>query len=154
MSTQFDNALLPPATQTIIATVKDRLKQYVEVMAPAKPVSTADGTFQQTQLWRGVVNYLLQQETSVFVVGWGVFLQVVREHRDGCFNAAHLHRFREHLLLAKEDRLNFERLLHLAQVTADPGARVLAMKQIDLNRILAGLPSEQMRQKILEFYRL
>ena len=154
MSNPFTNAMLPPEAQTLLSAVKDRLAEYVDKMAPARPISKGDGAFQQTQLWRGVIKFLLGLEDQTFQVGWAYFLSVVLEHRNGCFGPAYVNRFREGLQLTIEERRNYERLLHLAYVTADPTARVLSMKQIDMNQILARLPSETLRQKLIAFYRL
>jgi hypothetical protein len=154
MSNPFSNAMLSSEAQTLLKAVQDRLEIYVEKMAPAKTLSQAEGNFQQTQLWRGVIQFLFNQDTETFVVGWGYFLSVVLQHRDACFSPAYINRFRESVQISIEDRRNLERLLHLAYVTADPSSRVLSMKQINMNQILARLPSETMRQKLLEFYRL
>ena len=154
MSNPFTNAMLPPEAQTLLRAVQDRLAEYVLKMAPARPISQADGSFQQTQLWRGVINFLLNLDDQTFQVGWAYFLSVVLEHRNGCFGPGYVNRFREGMQLTIEERRNFERLIHLAYVTADPRTRVLSMKQLNMNQILARLPTETLRQKLIAFYSL
>lgn len=154
MSNTYDTSLLPPAAQTHLKAVEDRLAEYVLKMAPGRPITEKDGAFQQRQLWHGVMNFLLKQETPVFLAGWSIFLDVVAEHRKDCFSPGYIHRFRESTQLTLEERRNFERLIHLAVMTSDPKARTLALKQIDMHQILARLPSEDMRQKIIAFYQL
>lgn len=154
MSQNFNTALLPPAAQILLQGVKDRLDTYVEKMSPGKTISTADGAFQQTQLWQGVIKTLLQQPPDIFMIGWGLVLDMFHEHRTGAFSAAYINRFREEIKLTSSERRNFERLVHLAYVTAEKRTRALALKQLDINVILAGLPSEEQRQKVLGFYQL
>lgn len=152
MSNPLATALLPPASQTLLAGVQDRLTEYVEKMAVARPISASDGAFQQSQLWRGVINQLLQQSPEVFNIGWAYFLSVVLTHREGCFSPAYFNRFRDNLKLTIDERRSFERLLHLAYITADPLSRQLALKQVDFNQILARLSNENQRQLLIGFY--
>lgn len=150
----FSSSLLPPQSQTTLLAVQDRLKTYIEAMSPGVRITSTDGAFQQLQLWRGVISFLLQQPAPVFIAGWGIFLEKVLEHRKGCFSPAYINRFREELKLPLADRRNFERLIQLAYTTCDPKARPLVSKQIDMNQILSMLPSEDQRQKIVAFYKL
>ncbi len=156
MSNTFstNTALFPPEQQIILQAVQDRLDEYVLKMAPGRPISSADGSFQQRQLWQGVILALLKLPAPSFLAGWTSFLNFVNVHRKGAFSPAYIHRFREETQLGMSDRRNFERLLHLAYVSADPGTRALAMKQVDMHQILSMLPSEDMRQKFVEFYSL
>lgn len=146
--------LFPPEFQIQLQAAQDRLDEYVIKMAPGRPISSADGAFQQRQLWQGVILQLLKQPGPVFLRGWTDFLNFVHQHRAGAFSPAYIHRFREETQLGINDRRNFERLLHLAYVSADPKVRSLAMKQVDMNMILSQLPTEDMRQKFVEFYSL
>lgn len=152
MSNEFPSSLLPPQFQTMLKGVQDRLEEYVSKMSPGQKISSGDGAFQQRQLWQGVIYALLQQPPNVFIEGWSYFLSVVNAHRKGCFSPAYMNRFREDTRMTIEDRKNFERLLHLAYTTCDPSSRQLALRQIDMNQILARLPTEDMRQKIIAFY--
>ena len=154
MSQTFNTSILSPESQILLKTVQDRLNAYIETMAPGKAISAVDGAFQQTQLWQGVIKFLLQQPPEVFMVGWAVFLDSVAAHRTGAFSPAYINRFREDLKLTLIERRNFERMVHLAYVTAEKRTRTLALKQVDINVILAGLPSEEQRQKVLGFYQL
>lgn len=154
MSNLFPSPLLAPEHQTLLKAVQDRLTEYVSKMSPGQRITATDGAFQQRQLWQGVINTLLQQPPPVFIDGWTYFLTVVHQNRQGCFSPAYMNRFREELRLTTDDRRNFERLLHLAYVTADASSRALSLRQIDMNQILVRLPNELMRQKIVAFYGL
>lgn len=154
MSTPFQTSMLPPEGQLAIQSVKDRLTEYVEKMAPGRPISNADGAFQQRQLWQGVILHLLRQPAQVFVVGWAELLRVVNENRKGCFSPQYVNRFQEDLRLTMAERRSLQRLVHLAFVTADGGSRRLALKQVDLHQILSGLEDEDQRQKVISFYEL
>lgn len=154
MSNHISNALLPPEAQIHLRAVEDRLKTYVETMAPGRVLSAQDGAFQQTQLWQGVINFLLQQPAEVFMAGWAHLLEVINENRGACFSPAYINRFRENVRMTLPERRNFERLMHLAMQTSDRRSRALALRQIDMNVILAGLPSESQRQKLVGFYQL
>lgn len=151
---EFASSLLPPEAQLVLKSVDDRLTEYVTKMAPGVRITSNDGGFQQRQLWQGVIQTLLKQRADVFLVGWAHFLKVVAENRAGVFSPAYMNRFREELTLTVTERRNFERMLHLAYVTAEQRTRVLSMKQLDMHQILSGLPSEDQRQKVTAFYEL
>lgn len=148
------SALLPPDAQILLQTVEDRLKTYIEHMSPGVRITNTDGSFQQRQLWTGVIKFLLDQPPQVFIAGWSMFLAKVLEHRKGCFSPMYINRFREELKLPLDERRNYERMVHLAYTTCDPRSRVLSMKQIDMNQILSMLPNEAQRQKIIAYYSL
>lgn len=154
MSNTFQTSLLPPEAQTNLKAVEDRLKDYVAKMSPGQPITNVEGSLQQKQLWQGVILFLLKQPAPVFLQGWAMFLQVVLDNRKGAFSPMYVNRFREELKLPIDDRRNFERLIHLAYTTCEPKARPLSMRQIDMGQILAMLPSEEMRQKIIAYYQL
>jgi hypothetical protein len=148
------SALLPPDVQILLQTMEDRLNNYIEAMSPGVRITNVDGSFQQRQLWIGVIKFLLEQPPQIFIAGWGLFLKKVLEHRQGCFSPMYINRFREELKLPLEERRNYERMIHLAYTTCDTRSRVLSMKQIDMNQILSMLPREDQRQKIIAFYQL
>lgn len=154
MSNLVNTALMGPEAMTVLRTVEDRLATYVDTMAPGKPINSQDGAFQQRQLWQGVINFLLNQSAPIFLAGWDIFLKVVDENRQGCFSPAYIHRFREETNLGVIDRRNYERLIHLAYVTSSAGARKLSLKQIDMRHVLASLPKEDQRQKLVAFYEI
>lgn len=154
MSNTFSTSLLPPEAQVLLKSVEDRLQEYISKMSPGMIISNADGALQQKLLWQGVLNFLLQQPPQIFLQGWTIFLKSVQDNRTGAFSPAYVNRFREDLKMTLVDRRNFERLIHLAYTTCDPRTRALTMKQIDMNQILAMLPNENMRQKIIAFYQL
>ncbi len=154
MSNSPNVNLFPPDVQIMLTAAKDRLKEYAEKMAPGQRISTADGAYQQRQLWQGVILALLKLPPAAFLVGWKDFLDFVNEHRKGAFSPAYIHRFREETQLTITERRNFERLLHLAYISSEPRTRPLAMKQVDMHQILSLLPTEDMRQKFVEFYSL
>ena len=154
MTNHISNALLPPEAQVHLRAVEDRLKEYVDTMAPGRVLTAEAGAFQQTQLWQGVINFLLQQPPEVFMAGWAHFLDVVNQNREACFNPAYVNRFRENVRMTLPERRNFERLLFLALQTSDLRSRALALRQIDMNVVLAGLANESQRQKLIGFYQL
>ncbi|QVD49160.1 permease of the drug/metabolite transporter (DMT) superfamily [Xanthomonas phage vB_XciM_LucasX] len=154
MSNPISEALLPDETKAMLANVRERVVNYVSKMAPGVAISDADGATQQKLLWTGVLMYVMNLPATQFEYGWGEFLKLVQEHRKGAFSLAYVNRFQANLLLTLPERRNFQRLMHLAEKTCDPKARPLGLKQIDMRLILAGLPSEPVRQKFIAFYQI
>ena len=146
-------AALPPAARINFETHQQRLQDYIDKMAPGKPVSTQDGIAAQMGLWN-LIKLMLTRESNEFVLHYGYLLNTIREHRRGVFSERHLYRFFEHLKMSAEDRTNFTRLLNLMVTTCDPSMRQLAMRQVDLRTALSGLRSESQRQRVAAFYEL
>jgi hypothetical protein len=146
-------AALPPAARINFETHQQRLQDYIDKMAPGRPVSTQEGTSAQVGLWN-TIKLMLTREGSEFVLHFGYMLDQIRQHRKGAFGERHLYRFFEYITLSPDDRTNFTRLLNLMVTTCDPSMRQLAMKQVDLRTALSGLRSEAQRQRVAAYYEL
>jgi len=139
-------------TSPIIAVIEDRLKGYIVTMTPGKTVSETEILKQQRVLWTGVFKAVLSISPQHFGEAWALVLRYVNAESKGCFDMAYRNRMVNEAIVDRNERRQFERLMHLACVTADPKARSLSLKQIDLGLVLATLNDERQRQLFMEFY--
>lgn len=124
---------------------------YILKMAPKKPIAVSDGVRQQVALYRAITN-LINNAGEDFNKAFGAVLRAVHEGRNGVFHEIHLFRFMEHIDLPQQDRQAFARLLNLIKLTADPKARQIALKQVDLTGTLSHGISEAGRQRTFSFF--
>lgn len=154
MSNPIDEPLLPDAIKISLELVRQRLAEYAEVMGAGKPISEETIRLQQRNLWNGVIRTILEIDPAHFDRFWAIFLDSVNQNRKGCYAPERISRGVFEMPVPPQDRRNFQRLLHLAYMTADPRGRALALKQVNMERVLSGLNSEAQRQKLIGFYRL
>lgn len=136
----------------LVTVIEDRLKNYISAMAPGKTISNVEIIKQQRVLWTGVFKQVLSISPQHFAEAWAAILALVAQNTNGCFGMAYRNRLVDEAISDRSERRQFDRLLHLACVTADIPTRSLALKQVDLGLILASLPDERQRQMFLEFY--
>lgn len=146
---QTEVAVLP----VHLASLKDRLDQYLAVMGPGRSPSEAAGRQQQLSLWRSI-QLVLRQEGTAFTESMNYLLEFIHANRSGAFSERLLFRFIPELNLGRDDRVTFERLLSTFIDTADASARAHTIKQIDLKKVLAKLNDARVEQRLLDFYRI
>ena len=138
---------------THLASLKDRLDQYLAAMGPGRSPSDVTGRQQQMSLWRSI-QLVLRQEGSNFTDCMNMLLDFIHANRAGCFNERLLFRFIPELTLGKDDRITFERLLSTFIDTADASSRVHTVKQVDLKKVLVKLNDARVEQRLRDFYRI
>ena len=131
--------------------IHEALTKYVEGMAPRKPILPDDGANFQLQLFRTLSSVLNRPGQEFFPI-WTVVLNFAYEHRNGAFHPRYLYRFFPHLKLQKQDIRNFERILNLIRVTADPRTRMIGIKQIDWEVIFRYQAHPRIVQNLRSYY--
>jgi hypothetical protein len=140
------------ASDTLLQTFGFSMDDYIAKMGKAVPVNPTDGAGHQLRLYRLLIQ-ILKQEGSVFNKAWGDFLARVHAEREGAFHELRVFRFFSSLkqLEVKEQRV-FQNLLHLAIHTADPKARQLGLKSMDLASVTKDIPVANAADKIHGYY--
>lgn len=128
------------------------LDKYLEDLKPRKPVTVDKGANLQYLFWKtlhSTIEYSTQEE---FKSLWTIVLAYFNLFKDDAFHERYVYRFAEYWA-ANEDELSaFQRLLNLIKLTADPKERALGLKQVNVEKSLELIFSEQGRQKLLNFY--
>lgn len=128
------------------------IDEYIANMQPSKPITVENGCKNQVTLFRSITQ-ILNHLNEDFNVVYSEMLRKVHEHSNGVFYDANVFRFFDNISLNEKERKQFQRLLNLLKLTADPKSRQVALKQVDLGKTLEFFP-ESVKQKILTFYRV
>lgn len=132
--------------------VLNAIQDYIDNMGPNKPVSQSTTSRYQISLFRNLM-LMLDKVDDDFETVYSMILKQAHELRDGVFHEAYLFRAFDYMPISELERKQFQRLLNLIKVTADPQSRNLATKQVDFGKTLEPF-AESVKQKILTFYRL
>lgn len=130
--------------------VLNQIEEYINDMAPKKPMTPALGVRHQVKLYRA-----LQTTTRLgddFFLVWGTILKLFNSQRAAVFHESYVFRYMEHVTLSPQDQKAFQRLLNLIVITANPQGRAVAVKQVDFKRTLEFGMDEAGRNRLLGFY--
>jgi hypothetical protein len=134
--------------QTMISNV---LGTYLTTMGPAVPVSVDAGAAQQLNLYRMLMN-VVNRPGVEFTPLWTQILTFANENINGVFAPKYLFRFFSNLRLPVIDIRNFERLLNLISVTANPQTRAVGIKSVDMKVILKNMSQPNIVQNLRSYY--
>lgn len=129
------------------------MEQYIDKMAPGKPMDKVAGAANQVALWR-TIKAVLEHSREDFNSTYSVMLGLWNKHKTGVFGERYVHRFMDMVNMDKDEVFAFLAILDLMRMTASPIGRKEALRQVDMNRALGREFSEQARQNILGFYGL
>ena len=128
------------------------LDKYLEDLKPRKPVTVDKGANIQYLFWKTLHSVIENSSQEEFKSLWTIVLAYFNLFKDDAFHERYVYRFAEYWA-ANEDELSaFQRLLNLIKLTADPKERALGLKQVNVEKSLELIFSEQGRQKLLNFY--
>lgn len=128
------------------------LDKYLEDLKPRKPIANNKGADTQYLFWKtlwSVVEHSTQEE---FKSLWTIVLAYFDKYKNDAFNERYVYRFAEYWNANVDELTAFQRLLNLIHLTADPKQRSLGLKQVNVDKSLEMIFSEQGRQKVLNFY--
>lgn len=133
--------------------VTDALERYAENMRPGKPTTDLEGSTQQTHLYRTLIS-ILDRPGPEFMPLWTLVLKFAFDHKQDVFHPKYIYRFFSHLRMSTVEIRNFERLLNLISLTADPKSRALGLKQFDLKITLKYLAKPNIVQNVRAYYQM
>lgn len=138
------------ASQT---TAIGKVKQYIEAMAPNRPIDPAVGAKHQVGLYRTLYN-VINNESGNFDPLWRAILKLVEINRNGVFHPANAYRFidSQGMTLDKDQLMSFRSLLDLLILTSVAKGRDIAAKTYDFNQALRYAQTENGRARVLKFY--
>lgn len=140
-----------PSTMSLDA-VNDFLKKYGERMAPGKRLSSEEMGEIQSEFYANILR-VLSLPPAEFNRGWSNILLFVHSNSKTMFSTEMAGRGWDNLSLADRDRVNFERLLNLIRVTANPAGRQTRLRtSVRLDYSLKELRRPEWRDKIVAFY--
>lgn len=157
VNAQGQTSVVQPTNESVRAlsfsemAVKEVLERYALNMKPGKLTPDAEGATHQVALYRTLIQ-VLDRPGPEFMPLWTLILQFANEHMKDVFHPKYLYRFFSHLKLSKVEIRNFERLLNMISLTADPKSRALGLKQFDLKITLKYLAKPNIVQNVRAYY--
>ena len=143
---QLDYSKLSTMGKIVLQSIED----YAIKMHPLKPIDVENGCRQQIGLFRALTQ-LLNNVNNDFPIVYGAVLARVHELRETVFHELYVFRFFDNMQLSEKERKQFQRLLNLIKVTADPKSRQVTLKQVDMGKTMEFF-TEAVKQKIFAFY--
>lgn len=142
---------MPANLSTTSSLLLQTLTQYMEDMAPRKPIDPSTGVRHQTTLYRtilGIINNTGDEFQPVF----GTMLKLFEEKKTGVFDDTHIFRFFDRLNLDEKSHKAFRSLLNLIKIMAPVKGRELNARQLDFELSLKYGVTELGRQRVLAFF--
>lgn len=144
----LDNLVKSPLTRTIAS----RLKLYREVMS--KPIIKAEeGAGKNYDLYTAIIQVAKNPDYNQFQLQFKVINKAFLLGKDDVFNPIMLSRFDYLWRWGLDSKQNYERLVELISILANPKNKNMLDKTISLDAALNGLP-EVARENINRFYRV
>lgn len=128
------------------------LDKYLEDLKPRKPVTVDKGANIQYLFWKTLQSAIENSSQEEFKSLWTIVLAYFNLFKDEAFHERYVYRFAEYWTASEDELSAFQRLLNLIKLTADPKERALGLKQVNVEKSLELIFSEQGRQKLLNFY--
>jgi hypothetical protein len=138
--------------QSRLHTLMSFLESYDHAMRPGAMITSTDGAGWQRRLYQTLMR-TLKADSNEFIQQYQAILQYVHTHPDGAFRNPLPFRFPEHVALSPEELLNFQRLLQLILLTANPMTRLNNLRQTHLPATLSKFQGA-IADKITAFYSL
>jgi len=136
--------------QKIIVT---ELDQYVERMRPGRPINGEQGAAYQYSFWLTLQKIISRMPREEFKSLWSLVLAYFHHHAAGVFHERYVYRFAEYWTQSQKHLTDYQRILNLIKLTADPTTLSKNIKQVDISRTLAGF-DEEARQRLAGYYQL
>lgn len=96
------------------------VREYVDVMAPGKPINEQTGLGQQLRLYGAIVGALTLEKDKDSLVAVREILDVIRDNRDGAFRDSHIFRFAGGVRTRFAGSSNFELVVGVMLELATP----------------------------------
>lgn len=141
----------PESYPSAVKIVISGMQSYLVVMEDGVPVTPAEGATQQRNL-NNLFMEALSAPGNAINMCMDVILYNMNKHALSAFTPRLAYRFLTLARMSSTQVICFQNLIHLFTNTADPKARRMALRSIDLNKVLSYLPNEQTRQNLITYY--
>ena len=147
----IDHLGVHPADSPAIAIIRSKLSNYHDHMRKVVPVDPAVGAGYQVDLY-DTIRSALYLDGDEFNKAWLCLVNVFRQYEQTTFNMRLGYRFMDQVVMSKADRKTFERLMNLLLTTAAAKSVASVGSQVDMERTVQYIQSEDHRQKLRDFY--
>lgn len=137
---------LPAQAKNIVA----RMQNYVDKMNTERAVGATDGALQQRELYFTILTALAAPDETVMpcleAIAW-----YLNKYRGNCFGDGHAYRFMGQMKVTPQQLGDFQNLLYVLKLGANPASRKAAMGQVDLSRATGKMDDQRSREHLLAF---
>ena len=127
------------------------LKQYETIMRPKKPVDKLMIGRQQHALYQTILRAATSEHD--FTKNWQIILSRFYTNPNNVYGQQYVFRHLERMPGSEMDVVLYNRLVNLIQKTCNPYTLETGLKQVSIQKTLADVTSEIMRNNINQYYR-
>lgn len=135
----------------VVINAMNAVQQYMQDMGPAMTQTTESGARHQVVLFRAI-RTIIDYSHDDFQLAFATLLRLFDENKDGVFHERYVFRFMESVVLNQDERRAFERILNLIKLAAASAGRKEAVNQINFQKTLQYVFTEEGRQRVLAFF--
>jgi hypothetical protein len=125
------------------------LNTYVSNMKPGLIKNPDDGARQQRTLWL-LIRKVASLPSDKFRGSWTLLLNFA--YANECFTERYIYRFSENWIWNTDELSAFQRIINLILLTKDFTTRKDGLKQVNLDRSLESIFTQEEKQNIITFY--
>lgn len=127
------------------------LKQYETIMRPKKPIDKLMIGRQQYALYQTILRAATSERD--FTKNWQIVLSRFYTNPNNVYGQQYVFRHLERMPGSEMDVVLYNRLVNLIQKTCNPYTLEIGLKQVSIQKTLADVTSEIMRNNINQYYR-
>ena len=131
----------------------ESIKDYMVKMGPGKTMMPEEGNRYQVSLFRAIRS-VIEFTGEDFQLSMVLMLRLFDEYKDDVFHERYVFRFMDSVPLNQDERRAFERILNLIKIAAAVPGRKEALRQVNFQKTLQYVFTEDSKQKVLSFFNI
>lgn len=134
-----------------LASLRQKMDQYLTDMGPGVRKDEKSCVAAQMNLLY-ILRGTLMLEEPYFRRGMQMLMDSFSKHRNGLLGPRMVFRYMDKLKVTPEYLKGMQALINLLMATADAGSRELALKQVDLKKVVDRIQPPEAAARLLSFY--
>lgn len=124
-------------------------QNYITELAPRKPQNPTKAINSQYALWETLKGVVTNPDNEEFRRQWFIVLAFFEEHKNGALGGAYVFRFADNWSRDKDGLNHNHRLINIIHCISNFENRKEGLKEVDLDRSLAGMFTEATRNRFI-----
>lgn len=129
------------------------IMDYMVKMGPGKTMTLEEGNRHQVTLFRSIRS-VIEFTGQEFQLSMVLMLRLFDEYKNDVFHERYVFRFMDSIPLGQDERRAFERILNLIKISAAVSGRKEALRQVNFQKTLQYVFSEDSKQKLMSFFNI
>lgn len=131
----------------------ESIKDYMVKMGPGKTMTLEEGNRHQVTLFRSIRS-VIEYTGQEFQLTMVLMLRLFDEYKNDVFHERYVFRFMDSIPLGQDERRAFERILNLIKISAAVSGRKEALRQVNFQKTLQYVFTEESKQKLMSFFNI